>query len=163
MAPHNFSWVIADRLAGCAMPGGGSDNPDRIRCDLRALFDSGVRVLVSLERTPRAFPALCRASGIESWVFVLPDFSVPAHDESFTHLVERIISAVDTGRAVCVHCRAGIGRTGLLLACVMKSYFLLDAQQAIQSIRAVRPAIETHEQEAFVHRFSTVTPRQDLP
>lgn len=155
MALENFSWVIPDKLAGCAFPGGGSTNTDHLRSDLRELYDHGVRILVSLERTPKGFAARCREEQLEQWPLALPDFGTPPDLDAFESLVMRICEALKSNLAVCVHCRAGIGRTGMLLACVMGRYFLLDGQQAIAAVRTIRSAVETPEQIDIVERFCT--------
>lgn len=58
------------------------------------------------------------------------------------------------GRKILVHCHAGLGRTGLAIAC----YFLYTGQyggrRAVEAVRRDRPgALQTRQQEMFVVIF----------
>jgi protein-tyrosine phosphatase len=46
-----------------------------------------------------------------------------------------------------------VGRTGLLLACLLGRLERLRGEEAIRRLRLLRPALETPEQERFVQRF----------
>jgi len=53
-----------------------------------------------------------------------------------------------------VHCRGGVGRSGLVAAAVATTYGD-DADAAIARVRQAQPlALETREQEAYVGRFA---------
>jgi protein-tyrosine phosphatase len=54
---------------------------------------------------------------------------------------------------VCVHCHAGIGRTGLVLACAIGRYLALSSEKAIAVVRRVRLSIETVVPEDFIKEF----------
>ena len=63
--------------------------------------------------------ALCEASGIEFLSFPIQDRGAPSSIRDTTVLVEGIVSRLRNDTAVSVHCRAGIGRSGLVAGCVM--------------------------------------------
>lgn len=154
MAVDNFSWVIPGKLAGCALPGGAFDvAPEYVASDLRDLRGSGVRCLVSVQRMPGTFGELCAEQGLAWEHFPIEDFGTPSDREGFEKLVERIVKRLESDTPVCVHCRAGIGRTGVVLACVVGRMFGIDGYRAVETVRKSRPALDTGEQTHFVHLF----------
>ena len=97
-----------------------------------------------------------RDVGLEVRHFPIADDSVPPawRDDAFAELVAGIRRALDDGRRVVVHCRGGVGRSGLVAAAVATTYGD-DADAAIARVRRVqRWAVETREQEAYVGRFA---------
>ena len=66
------------------------------------------------------------------------------------------------GGRVLVHCVGGLGRSGTIAACLLRSRGV-SAEEAIAMVRAARSprAIETHAQEAFVR--GTLRFDADLP
>jgi protein-tyrosine phosphatase len=151
---RNFSWVIPRRLAGAGLPGqGGYWGAEYLLADLRELVGLGVHRLVSLSEHARDFEAPCREAGLRWTYFPIRDFEVPEDDDAFAELVEGVHADAAAGRAVCVHCYAGIGRTGLVLACVLGRYFGIGGREAIRRLRELRAALETAGQERFVLRF----------
>ena len=149
----NFSWVIPGRLAGAALPGGYTAGAQPALDDLRELRERGVRCLVSLSDRAEAFGPLCEQAGLEWLYHPLPEFGIPEDDEGFAALVRELQGRLERGVAVCAHCYAGVGRTGLLLCCLVGRHLGLPAAEAITRVRAVRRAIETPEQERYVHRY----------
>src|SRR5207245_5888431 len=67
--------------------------------------------------------------------------------------VSAIVRANERKMGVAIHCGAGLGRTGVVLAC----YFVskgLTAQNAIGRVRRLRPgSVETDEQAEAVFEF----------
>ena len=153
MSVENFSWVIPDRLAGCAVP----DFTGMIRpSDADWLHEQGVDVLVSLATPYGPAAEECGRVGIDWIDYPIADFGIPSDIESFSALVEDIADAMkdDEGIGVCVHCHAGIGRTGLLLACVIGKHLSLPGDKAVAAVRKARPmSLETRMQEDFVREF----------
>jgi hypothetical protein len=56
---------------------------------------------------------------MEFIAFPVPDGGVPASTRETMALAEAIVARLDEGKAVAVHCRAGIGRSSLIAACVL--------------------------------------------
>lgn len=142
--PLGFSWIEKPYLAALARPAGVED--------LRWLRRHGIEVLISLTEEPPSRYDVNEA-GLLLYHVPLEDMMPPSQED-----LDRIMSAMDrarrSGLAVAVHCEAGMGRTGVVLAC----YFVqqgLTAEQAIRRIRQIRPgSIETSEQEDAVREFA---------
>ncbi|MBW4696868.1 MAG: cyclin-dependent kinase inhibitor 3 family protein [Aphanocapsa lilacina HA4352-LM1] len=95
-----------------------------------------------------------RAWGLTSRWFPVRDYGTPTSIASTLMLVEDILIANGQGKTVVIHCKGGLGRTGLVAACclVARGY---SHSEAFGIIRRSRPgSIETAEQEAFVHKFA---------
>jgi atypical dual specificity phosphatase len=120
--------------------------------DLRALGLLGAQYLVSL--TEEAFPPERLARhGVVGIHFPIVDMGVPAL-ESAVHLVASINRRVDAGLPTVLHCKAGLGRTGTLLACVLV-YRGMSAVAAIHEVRCVNPRyIQSDAQLEFIARFA---------
>jgi len=155
LSVDNFSWVIPGKLAGSAAPYFAAGN------DAAAwLAEQGVNVLVSHAMPGGSPNEECARHGIEWVCYPIRDFDVPPDDGSFETLIDEIVNAMREEMGVCVHCRAGIGRTGLTLACAVGRYLSLPGDKAIAAVRKARPhSVETPVQEEFVRQF--LDDRQD--
>ncbi|XP_069618463.1 protein tyrosine phosphatase domain-containing protein 1-like [Ranitomeya imitator] len=92
-------------------------------------------------------------SGIFFYNFGLPDFGVVPVPR-ILDVVKVIAFALQEGR-VAVHCHAGIGRTGLLIACYLVYACRVRAADAIRFLRLRRPgSIQTGSQVSLVCDFA---------
>jgi atypical dual specificity phosphatase len=155
---EGFYWLVEGVLAGCRRPGqrwpiAAHDAAAALEEDLRALHERGVGAVLSLTEEPLPLGTL-EAAGIATLHLPVPDFTAPSPDQ-LRQALAFIARHRSEGRAVAVHCLAGIGRTGTVLAA-----FLIQGGQlapaAIAAVRAVRPgAIESREQVAALEAFAT--------
>jgi protein-tyrosine phosphatase len=51
--------------------------------------------------------------------FPIPDYGVPDDREAFLELVQDLVSFLQSGENVLIHCGAGIGRTGMVAICIL--------------------------------------------
>ena len=106
--------------------------------------------------------ALCATVGLTFQSFPIADFGLPDLT-GFQDLVGRLRQMLEAGEALAVHCRAGIGRTGMVAACLLVATGL-SADKAIREVSAARGVSvpDTVEQAAFIHRFAqTLRQRAD--
>jgi atypical dual specificity phosphatase len=144
MPPPGFSWVDRPKLAALARPQSGED--------LRWLRRNGVDVLVSLTESPLPRQWVNDA-GLLSVTLPVPDMEAPT-DRQLDHLLATIRKANASGMGVAIHCAAGLGRTGTVLA----AYFVttgMSAREALIKVRDLRPgSVETTEQERAIERYA---------
>jgi protein-tyrosine phosphatase len=114
--------------------------------------EDGIDCVVSLlERSEmpgllEAEAALCEEFGIEFLSFPVRDKTVPPLLAPFAGLARELAGGIKRGRAVAIHCRAGIGRSTTLAACVL-IYLGVDGEVALDMIADAR-GVEVPETEA---------------
>ena len=85
--------------------------------------------------------------------FFIRDFA-GADVSLLTKIVDTIAQEIADNGRVALHCRAGNGRTGMVLAAYFIKYQNYSATDAIRHIRKLRRfSIETSEQEKSLHAF----------
>ena len=152
-------WAIPGVLAGMPMPFvhperrlnlGGSLNG--YEDELPELYAAGIRAVVSLLNIP-SDQAVFESAGFSFLCLPVPDGGAPTMDQAlaFVGFLEEQRRAQ---RAVAVHCEAGLGRTGTMLAV----YLISQGDTAEVAIRRVRDvekvAVETARQIFFLEEFA---------
>lgn len=134
-----------------------------IHLDVRAIKESGVRMVVSLielhefaELHVATLPAVVRSAGLK-WIH-LPIVDMCAPNTTWMRLWARegrqIIDVLSGGESIFIHCKGGLGRTGTVAACLLIEQGM-RASDAIDVVRAARRGtIETKAQEDFVLRYA---------
>lgn len=142
--PH-FSWLVENKLAALSYP----ESEDAFTI-LRKI---GIRALLNLAEVPLPGEILKKV-GILTEHIPIVGFTAPTH-----HQVEQALAMIhfwmDRNMSVAVHCDAGLGRTGTILACYLVGQGI-SADHAITTIREWRPgSIEIPEQEAAVYEYES--------
>ncbi|PAA61600.1 hypothetical protein BOX15_Mlig015823g2, partial [Macrostomum lignano] len=98
-------------------------------------------------------PALFMAAGLAVYNFAWPDFTT-VQFERLLDVVKVMQFAASEG-SVAVHCHAGLGRTGLVIACYLIFVERLSGEEAIAYVRHRRPqSIQTQLQVDSVMDFA---------
>jgi ADP-ribosylglycohydrolase len=109
-------WVIPERLLAGKYPGG--KNPQEAERRLRALLDAGFDAFIDLTEPDELPPyEAYLPEHVDYTRKPIPDHGVPRQSAHMTEILATLDSALQDGRRVYVHCRAGIGRTGTVIAC----------------------------------------------
>lgn len=144
MPPPGFSWVDRPRLAALARP--------REPGDVQWLRRNGIDLLVSLTEDPLPRHWVNDA-GVMALHVPVPDMEPPT-ERQLDHIVGAVRRATGSGLGVAVHCLAGMGRTGTVLAALFVADGL-TARAALEKVRDLRPgSVETLEQELAVERYA---------
>jgi ABC-type multidrug transport system ATPase subunit len=150
LGPEGFRWLKPGRLGGCPQPGLLRDLDD----ELQALRRVGVTLLVSLLDQSLDTAALAR-HGLSGISFPIADMGSPAIADALS-LCERIADRLGRGEVVAFHCRAGLGRTGTMLAAQLIWEGATD-QQALAKVRRVEAGwVQSEEQQRFLECFAGV-------
>jgi atypical dual specificity phosphatase len=97
----------------------------------------------------------------QSWIKEIKYLHVPTEDLSAPDIdmidkaVDFINKQIQSNEPVMVHCAAGIGRTGTILASYLVKYHKLSATDAIKKVRKERPgSIQSESQELAISLYS---------
>jgi ADP-ribosyl-[dinitrogen reductase] hydrolase len=114
----NCYWVLPGRLLAGEYPGGGTVELTRER--LSRLTRAGIDFFVDLTRPQEtaAYDAFLPA-GIRYLRRSIVDHGIPAAPAEMAEVLASLRDGLREGRMVYLHCRAGIGRTGMVVGCLL--------------------------------------------
>jgi protein-tyrosine phosphatase len=99
----------------------------------------------------------CRERSIDLISFPIADRSVPTSLPRTAELARLLAEKINEGKAIAVHCRAGIGRSALLAGCVLVTLGT-EAELALALISNARRlnVPDTEEQQRWLYDFQRI-------
>jgi protein-tyrosine phosphatase len=146
------------KMALAARPRGGDWLPDEIA----GWKKEGVSTVLSL-LTPEEEISLdlkneaaeVKRAGLRYFSLPIPDREAPGSDAGAIASLEKLDAELGAGRNVVIHCRQGVGRSGLIAACllILKG---ISSGEAVGSVSAARgvDVPETAEQRHWIDRYA---------
>ena len=138
--PMNFSF-IDEYVSGSACP--------LSKREVNWFRKRGVKAILSLTESP------IKAEWVSGLVYKnvpMKDHSTPTLDQ-LRETVNFVISQSKIKQTVVVHCTAGKGRTGTVLAAYMCEKYGLTPQESISQLRSKRPGSVERRQASIIQTF----------
>jgi ADP-ribosyl-[dinitrogen reductase] hydrolase len=124
----NTYWVVPPNFLAGEYP--GDEDPVKARKKINQLLAAGVRHFIDLTELGELIPyeailsEEARNSSINATYqrFPIRDVSVPSNADHLAEILLAIDRRLRVGGAVYLHCRGGVGRTGLVVACWLQEH-----------------------------------------
>ncbi len=142
--PTNFSWFIDKKLAGSGLP----TSYDEIEW----LKLNSIKAILTVREEPLPSEWV---DGLKYMYIYTLDLMAPSLD-NIDKGVEFVDKMIKDDNPILIHCAAGKGRTGLMLAAYLIKYNRLDVNDAMNKVRALRPgSIQSIYQEEALKMYYT--------
>ncbi|XP_066589266.1 dual specificity protein phosphatase CDC14C-like [Prorops nasuta] len=145
----DLNWLLPQKFLAFLGPsteiGTNYHSPE---CYIDYFVKNNIVAVVRLNR--KAYdPARFTQAGIMHYDMFLPDGSVPSRKilNQFLHVAET------TNGPIAVHCKAGLGRTGALIAAYLIKHYKMTAREAIAWIRICRPGSVIGHQQTWLENM----------
>lgn len=146
------------KVALAARPRGG----DWLKEDVANWKRAGVGAVLSL-LTPEEQTELelqneereVQEQGLRFSSFPIPDLQVPRSEAKLVEALKNVSTSLTAGRNVLIHCRQGIGRTGMIASCLLIQSGMSPGA-AVELVSAARGMAvpETPEQREWIERYA---------
>ncbi|MBV8876753.1 MAG: ADP-ribosylglycohydrolase family protein [Gammaproteobacteria bacterium] len=167
----NSYWVAPGRLLAGEHPAGPTAEVTRER--VSRLLETGIDCFLDLTQPHEIVPyEAALPAGVRYLRHSIPDHGIPHHPAHMGEILDALQRALSEGRVVYLHCRAGIGRTGMVVGCLLAEQGL-PGEPALtelnrlwhQSARSgLWPSVpETPEQVEYVRAWQPRRARESDP
>ena len=161
MMGTNLHWVQGPwpgKLALAARPRGGDWLKDEITSWQRGGIDMVVSLLTGEEERELDIAneeAEVREQGMGFLSFPISDRQVPKSQRHLSQVVDTLDHELASGKSIVLHCRQGVGRAGLVAACLLLTGGI-QPKAAISRLSAARgaPVPETAEQRRWIDQYA---------
>jgi protein-tyrosine phosphatase len=148
------------KLALAARPRGGDWLGDEVAGWKRARVDAVLSLLTRDEEQELDLSGEAQevaSQGLEFSSFPIPDRQVPKSEANLAGTLEKLTDALSSGKNIVVHCRQGLGRTGLVAACLLVKSGMSPGA-AVETVSAARGVSvpETVEQREWIDHYAAV-------
>jgi len=148
------------KLALASRPRGGDWLEDEMSAWRRAGIHTVLSLLTPEEEHDLDLKREAREAEVQGMKFIslpIPDRQVPNSESEVSAALDRIDADLAVGKNIVVHCRQGVGRTGLVAACLLIAKGL-SPEAAVKILSAARgaPIPETVEQRRWIDHYAAV-------
>jgi protein-tyrosine phosphatase len=155
---HWISGSWPGRLALAARPRGG----DWLEDEIAGWKEIGINAVLSLltreeeaDLGLRNESQIVKAHSMEFLTLPIADRQVPISESEMAAVLDHLNVRLSSGKNVVMHCRQGVGRSGLLAACLLISKGM-DPNAAVKKVSAARGVSipETREQREWIDHYA---------
>ncbi len=148
------------KLSLAARPRGGDWLEDEMAEWRRNGVDTVLSLLTPEEEQDLDLKRESQEVGARGMTFAslpIPDRQVPNSESEVSGILDRIEADLSAGKGVVVHCRQGVGRSGLVAACLLVTKGLTP-ESAVKTVSAARgmSVPETAEQRRWIDHYAAV-------
>jgi protein-tyrosine phosphatase len=155
------------RLALASRPRGGDWLGDEMGTWRQSGVDRVLSLLTSDEEQALDLKNEAREAKAHGMAFSslpIPDRQVPSSESEISAVLDGLEADLSAGKNIVIHCRQGIGRTGLVAACLLIAKGMTP-DGAVRTLSLAReiPIPETEEQRRWIDHYATVLTNPSKP
>lgn len=154
---QNCYWVVKDNLLAGEHPNNKSQRPSSEK--LKSLLDFGVEAFIDLtEENENIYSYSSFINKVHYHRFPIKDVSIPKSPDITRAILDSIDFYLSKEKLVYIHCKAGVGRTGVIIGCWLIRHGR-DGESALNYLRELwkkcpkssyRKSPETIQQEEYI-------------